>query len=225
MPGAYGKLKRERWRHDGWLKLPADAQWLYMYLLTQPSTDTCGLFPIQISKWAKGAADMTIDRVKAAASTLLDSGWVAMDHDTEEGIIVNYIRDDEAGENIFKGAINRAIQVQSSVLRRRLLEEILKLDREFKERAQSLIDKLAESLDADTSTDPHGTAPSPPPSSTATTQAFEHPSRTVVRPSECRSDTVTSNECVRCRQAPAIGEDAIDGENPMWCAYCNTEAA
>ena len=71
---------------------------------------------------------------------------IVPDHDTEEGLIRNYIRDDWAGDNIFKGALNRAVLAQSSLIRRCLFEEIQSLDRTFNDREQQLIQELAESL-------------------------------------------------------------------------------
>jgi hypothetical protein len=179
MAREYGKLKKSRWRDDNWLKLSTDAQWLYTYLLAQPNTDTAGVFPIQLTKWAKATPDMTGERIKAAAKQLADADWIVPDHDTEEGLIRTYVADDEAGGLIFIGALNRALQAQSPLLRRRLLEEILKLDRTFTEREQQLIDELADSLDT-----------SPSPTTSTATQAFERPSETVKRPSEDRSKTV-----------------------------------
>jgi len=179
MPREYGKLKKSRWRDDNWLKLSTDCQWLYTYLLSQPNTDTAGVFPIQLSKWAKASPDMTVERVKAAAKQLADADWIVPDHDTEEGLIRTYIADDEAGSLVFIGALNRALQAQSPVLRRRLLDEILKLDRTFTDREQQRIDELADSLD-----------PPPSPSPSTATQSFERPSKTVQRPFEDRWKTV-----------------------------------
>jgi hypothetical protein len=110
----YGKLLKTNWREDAWTGLTADAQWLYAFLVSQPTTDSAGVFPIRISKWAKAATDMTAARVKAAATLLVDRGWIVVDHDTEEGLIRSYIRDDWAGDNIFKGALGRAVQAQSA---------------------------------------------------------------------------------------------------------------
>jgi hypothetical protein len=185
----YGKLKKSRWRDSHWAKLTADAQWLYTYLLSQPSTDTAGVFPIQVSKWAKGAADMTVERVKAAAKILADNQFIIVDWDTEEGLLRTYIADDEAGGLIFIGALNRAVQAQSSILRRRLLEEILRLERTFTDREQARIDELADALD-----DPAESAASPSPSPTTATQAFERTSKTVRRPFEDSSKTVEAIE-------------------------------
>jgi hypothetical protein len=146
MAGAYGKLRRSRWRDDEWRKLPTDAQWLMMQLLSLPTTDTAGVFPVQINKWAKGSADMTVERVRVAAKALTDIGVIVADHDTEEGLIRHHLRDDDQGDNIFKGALNRAVQAQSPLLRRILLDDIQNLGRKCGPREQQLIEELRDSL-------------------------------------------------------------------------------
>jgi hypothetical protein len=154
---------------------------------------------------------MTIERITAAADALANAGWITVDHDTEEGFIRRYIADDEAGDNIFKGALSRALLAQSPVLRAALLEEILKLPRVFSEREQQLVDELANSLP-----DEQLVAPAPVPSSTASTQAFERRHDTVPTPSEHRSNPVASEQCsdgkcIKCR-------------SDIYSALCETSA-
>jgi hypothetical protein len=167
----YGKLPKARWSEDAWLALSADAQWLYSYLTCQPTTDSAGVFPIRVTKWVKAAEDMTTERVWSAARRLVEHGWIVVDHDTEEGLIRNYIRDDWAGDNIFKGALGRAVLCQSTRLRAILLHEIENLGRELKPEWGELLGALEESI-------PSGfdrgsvCAPTAAPSSTATTQPF-----------------------------------------------------
>jgi hypothetical protein len=168
----YGKLLKTNWREDAWTSLTADAQWLYAFLVSQPTTDAAGVFPIRISKWAKGAADMTVERVSAAAKLLTDRGVIVVDHDTEEGLLRSYIRDDWAGDNIFKGALGRATQAQSPRLRATLLYEIRNLGRQLKDEWLPLLDALEKSIPAGFD---FGSVvpPTPAPSSAATTQAFK----------------------------------------------------
>jgi hypothetical protein len=177
----YGKLLKTNWREDAWTALIADAQWLYAFLVSQPTTDAAGVFPIRISKWAKGAADMTVERVKAAAKVLAGHGWIVVDHHTEEGLIRTYIRDDWAGDNIFKGALGRATQAQSPRLRATLLYEIRNLGRQLKPEWLPLLDALEKSIPA--GFDFGSVVPAtPPPSSTATTQAFKRRQNAVGTP-------------------------------------------
>jgi hypothetical protein len=150
---AYGKIDKLLWADDQWRKLPLDAHALYAYLVSSPTTDTAGVFPVQLGRWAKAHSDCSVERITAAAKALFEGGWIAVDHDTEEGAIRRYIGDQiSAGSNVFYSALGRTLLVQSSVLRRTLLDEIRKLDRVFTEREQTLIDKLARSCGAATAT-------------------------------------------------------------------------
>jgi hypothetical protein len=138
----YGKLQIQNWRDATWTTMTVDAQWLYAYLESQSSTNSAGVFPIQITKWARAAADMTKERVAAAAKLLHERRYIVVDQKTEEGLIRTHIRDDRAGENVFKGAIDIAAQTQSSLLRAVLLREIRGLGRDFSTRELELIDAL-----------------------------------------------------------------------------------
>jgi hypothetical protein len=163
-------------------------------VVSQPTTDTAGVFPIRLSKWAKGSPDMTKERVAAAAKLLVDTGWIAVDHDTEEGLLRNYIRDDWAGDLIFKGALARALLVQSMPLRAVLLSEIreLKCDRPiFKDDQLSLIADLEQSVppDFDLESVVGFLPPSPSPSPKPSPQAFERRPNAVETPSERRWET------------------------------------
>jgi hypothetical protein len=194
MTGArqFGKLLKANWGKPEWTQLSADAQWLYAYLVSQPTTDTAGVFTIHTKKWAKGSPDMTEARVKAAARELTNAGWIAVDFATDEGLIRNYIRDDWAGDLIFKGALRRCLLVQSTPLRAVLLSEMqeLKVDRPIvKDDQLSLIADLEQSI-------PTGFAvgwvvgfvpPAPPPSPKPSPKSFEGRTNGVETASERRS--------------------------------------
>ena len=189
----YGKLPRARWGEERWTNLSADAQWLYVYLVSQPTTDSAGVFPIRVSKWAKSARGMTKERVQAAAKELVDTGWIAVDHDSEEGLIRNYIRDDWAGDNIFKGAIGRALLCQSMRLRAILLSELHWLKNErpiIKDDQLTLIAELERTLPADFDLESvvESEVTSPGTTSTASTSPFEGRSNGDQTPFERRSE-------------------------------------
>ena len=130
----YGKLYMRFHADPTWRALTADAQWLYGHLLSQPMTNGAGVTPLQITKWSKGAGDMTVERIQEALNVLTRSGHVVVDHDTEELLLRSFIADDSptAGTPfVLKGAINRALLVQSVEIRRALVNEISNLDREL----------------------------------------------------------------------------------------------
>jgi hypothetical protein len=164
----YGKLLVNNWRDQDWLNLSTDAQWLYGYLLSQPTTDTAGVFPIQISKWAKSSPDMTVDRVKAAARQLANHDFIVVDFGTEEGLLRTYIRDDNACPNVFICALRCARQAQSPKLRAALLKEIRQLGRKFTDSELTLIDELESSIPHLVSGSGFGKTTTSPSPSTAT---------------------------------------------------------
>lgn len=195
MAGArtFGKLLKANWTKEVWTNLTPESQWLYGLLVSHPTTDTAGVFPIRISKWAKSSRGMTVERVKAAATELRETSWIAVDHDTEEGLIRNYIRDDWAGDLIFKGALARALLVQSMRLRATLLSEvrILKCERPIvKDDQLTLIDALEQSIppEVDLESLVASSPPSPAPSPKPSPQPFERPSNAVGTPFERRSE-------------------------------------
>ena len=204
----YGKLPKANWGEDAWTGLTADAQWLYTYLVSHPTTDSAGVFPIRITKWAKGAADMTVERVQAAAKLLVECGRVVVDHDTEEGLIRTYIADDWAGDNIFKGALGRTLLCQSPRLRAILLYEIRNLGRELKDDWLPLLDALEKSIPA--GFDFSSVVPATPsPSSIATTQAFKRRPNAVPTPLADESESFA--EFDRRAYEDAIVRNVHDG--------------
>jgi hypothetical protein len=195
MAGArqYGKILKDIWGRDDWRSLHTDAQWLYEHLVSQPTTDTAGVFPVHTARWTKASADITEARVKTAARELADAGWIAVDFDTLEGLLRNYIRDDWAGDNVFKSALKRCLLVQSVRLRAVLLAELreLRCDRPIvKDDQLSLIDDLQSSIPpgVDVESVVGFVAASPAPSSSATTQPFERRPNAVPTPFERRSE-------------------------------------
>jgi hypothetical protein len=189
----YGKILKDIWGRDDWRRLHTDAQWLYAYLVSQPTTDTAGVFPVHTARWAKANADMTEERVKAAARQLADGGWIAADFDTLEGLLRNFIRDDWAGDLVFKGALKRCLLVQSVRLRAVLLAELreLKCDRPIvKDDQLSLIDDLQSSIPPgfDVESVVAFVPASASPSSSASTQPFERRPNAVATPFERRSE-------------------------------------
>ena len=111
---------------------------------------------------------MTAERAQAAGRLLWERGWIAVDHETEEGLIRNFIQTDWAGDDIFKGALGRAVLCQSPLLRAVLLHEIENLGRLIKPEWALLIDDLKESVPADLEWELLVTSPGP--TSSATTE-------------------------------------------------------
>ena len=141
----YGKLHMWRHQDERWRALTTDAQWLYAHTLSQPHINTAGIVPLQLNKWARGAADMNVERIQAALRDLLDHEFVLVDWDTEELLVCSFIADDivpSGTPNLLTAAINRAHLVESGHLRAALAKEIGNLDRELTGDQQTRLEAL-----------------------------------------------------------------------------------
>jgi hypothetical protein len=145
----YALLRIDIWRDEDWRDLSVDAQWLYELLISQPVTSTAGVLPLQITKWARCARGMTIERVAAAVGMLSERRYIVIDDDTEEVLVRSYIRHGAAATgtpNVMLSALRCAVSVQSIELRQALLDEIERLERQWSEKALEVILSLRESL-------------------------------------------------------------------------------
>lgn len=46
MARTFGKIECSAWRDPDWLSLPADAQWCYGLLVSQPEITSAGVLPL-----------------------------------------------------------------------------------------------------------------------------------------------------------------------------------
>lgn len=167
----YGKILVSVWRDEGWVMLSTEAQWLYMQLISQPNLSSCGVLPLQITKWAKGSGDMTAERIIAAGRELANERMIFSDSDTEEVLIRTYIRHDIIGQGtpkVLKGALSSALRVQSKYLRQALLHEIQNLGRILPDDQRALVDELEASVQCS----PKREQQHLPPTTATTTQPF-----------------------------------------------------
>ena len=110
------------------VKLGPLEQLLFMkQLWLSPHLDSAGFHPLQISKWASGFTPHATEAdMREMTDNLERHGWIAVDHDTEEVLVVPFIRLDAIKKPYIYVAACRAIQAaQSSGLRGRAWEEIL----------------------------------------------------------------------------------------------------
>jgi hypothetical protein len=108
-------------------KLGPMEQLLFMKLWLSSHLDYAGFHALQISKWARGfTPEATEDEMRQIVADLERRKWIAVDYDTEEVLVVPFIRLDAAKQPQIYVAACRAIQAaQSSGLRGRAWEQIL----------------------------------------------------------------------------------------------------
>lgn len=129
MAREHARILVSRRSEPDWQALLTDEQWLYDHLLTQANINNAGVLPLQVRKWARGSADMTMERIDQALVGLASKGFVLYDTDTEETLVRTFIRNDGIVKHryMLKNALAVARQTESPHLRRALAAELRRL--------------------------------------------------------------------------------------------------
>jgi hypothetical protein len=223
---SYGKLFLSSCTDTDYEALGVDGQWVYQTLLRQPNMDTCGVLPLQMAKWARGARGvdgMTDDRIGAAVRMLIDRRYIIVDFQTEEVLVRTFVKWDVVSwgnPKVMTGALNSALRVQSHTLRAVLLSEFRKLEVRFTEHQLSLVDALETSVVGSEKNGQRQLL-----NVQCSTKSIDSQSKANRKPFESLSAEQTYGECVKCRQADSVGSQAQPGENEMWCWNCNYQFA
>ncbi|WP_433568110.1 hypothetical protein ACQP1O_42920 (plasmid) [Nocardia sp. CA-151230] len=126
----HGRILCKIWQDKDFRGLPRSAQALYMQLLSQPTVNNAGVLPLQVTKWVKGCAELTVDAVWRDLGTLSQRGFIVVDNDeTEEVLIRSFIRHDGGIKHkyILKNALKCAESAESPVIRKALAIELYRL--------------------------------------------------------------------------------------------------
>jgi hypothetical protein len=163
MAREYGRILCGIWTDPQWRARSPLAQWLYFLLISQRAINTCGVLPLQVSKWARGSEAVTVADVETALAELSQHRYVVVDGDTEEVLVRSFIRNDGVAKhpNMLKNALRVARQVESPLLRAALAQELRRLD-------LAVAAEVADEIDPDSSraqAEPgaNGSAPHPEP--------------------------------------------------------------
>lgn len=129
MTNSAGMLKESIWRDGHFRQLSRTAQCTYAQLLSQKDLDRAGMQPLQITKWAKGCDEMTMDDLRTDLDELERERFVFYDDDTDELFIRAYMRTTEVTRypQYLKNALKCAVMVASPKLRRELAVELRRL--------------------------------------------------------------------------------------------------
>lgn len=191
MPRSEARIFTSIWRDPAYVCMPADAQWLYEFLLSQDDLTYCGVLPLRPSRWCKKAADMTTGRIgdalkwlegtaKGSPNPNSDSAptpLVVADAETGELLVRSLMRRDGIWKmpNIFKLAIEAAAQVESPRILGALLAEAQRfpLDETGSDLVRTLVEDFIANLEKGS---PYPTPyPSPDPSDNPTDEGSGNP--------------------------------------------------
>lgn len=103
------------WRDPAFNGMTSDAQRTYLLLYTYPARDQAGCVPLTLSRWAGLAHDTTAADIRQSLDTLEDSGFAAVDYDTQE--VAVRLLCAPAGHKALQGALADASRILSTRLR------------------------------------------------------------------------------------------------------------
>jgi hypothetical protein len=111
----YVKLSRLIWTDHDFTAVPAMAQRLYLFLISQPDITHVGIVPLMPGRWERLAPDTTPEELLDALKVLEAHGFVVTDHTTHEVWVRSYIVYDEAFKltNGKKSLVNAYYKVYS----------------------------------------------------------------------------------------------------------------
>jgi hypothetical protein len=152
MPRTEARVFTSIWNDPQFLALPGSAQRLYMFLLSQPDLTYCGVMPLRPGRWAKKAADLTVAGIERDLKELeaAERMFVLADAENGELLVRTLLRNDGIWKqpNLLKQARESADQVESPMIRMRLMAELerLPLDETPSEQVKTLVSDFISDL-------------------------------------------------------------------------------
>jgi hypothetical protein len=125
----HGRILASIWTDPEFLALPAGAQRLYLFLTTQADLSYAGAVALRLRRWARSAADLTVEQLAEDLGVLAAARFVVVDEDTEEVLVRTLIRNDGIWKqpNVMKAAAKDAREILSPTLRASLAAELERL--------------------------------------------------------------------------------------------------
>jgi hypothetical protein len=126
----YAPIRTSIWDDDDFRALSADAQLVYLMMISQSMITSVGLVPMALRRWANSTKGMTPKALSKALQELSDALYVVIDWDREELLVRSFVRWDGGYTNALRlKAIQReACAVASKPLAAVLAYELDRLD-------------------------------------------------------------------------------------------------
>lgn len=153
MPRSEARVFTSIWKDPHFVGMDSDAQWLYLFLLSQDDLTYCGVMPLRERRWLSKASGLTLDRIERALKTLEASPrlFVIADQDSGELFVRSLLRRDGVWKqpNLLKQARESADQIESLCIRAALLAELnrLPLEETPSEQVKTLVTEFIADLD------------------------------------------------------------------------------
>lgn len=213
MPRTFARITTSIWRSRKFVEdLTLEQQGAYFMLESQGEITAAGTLALTERRWAKLSKGMTPERLRAQLDELERAGHVLIDDDTEEVLVVKFVRFDGGYTNVKRIPVIRdaARAIASPRLRAALAVELADLG----------LTGVASDLDPDSPPD----TPSPPPRNSPSRPGRDRASD-AVSPSERVGVTEVEEEIPQPLTATPEGEPSAaasgmpdDDEPPPHCA-------
>lgn len=125
----YGRFTTTIFRDEDFQALTLSQQGVYFMLGLQPDVTAAGTLPLTLRRWANMAAGLSPDDLRKEIDVLAEHGHVLVDDDSEELLIVKFIKWDGGVNNEKRRPVIReaALGIASRVIRHRVAHEIANL--------------------------------------------------------------------------------------------------
>jgi hypothetical protein len=143
------------WKDPDFRALPGSMQRTYMMLFSQQDISAAGVLAVTLSRWARYAADTTVESITADIGALVDARYLVVDADTDELLVRSFIKWDKGYRNPKRRPVllEAIAQVQSPLIRAAIDVELARLDatpsgveRAAKPQANTLFDTPSDDL-------------------------------------------------------------------------------
>lgn len=125
----HARIRVDIWSDEDWRDLPSVSQWLYLYLLSSPALNFCGVTDWRPARIAALNAEMKADDVEYAAAWLEAGEFLVIDRDTEEALIRSWVKHDGlvASPNMTKAMVKAHAAIGSGILRAVIVDQLERL--------------------------------------------------------------------------------------------------
>jgi hypothetical protein len=137
------------WTDPDFRALSPNAQWAYMFLLSQQDLAHTGVIPLRVRRWAQSAEGMTPQVLGEALRRLEAARFIVADRDCEELLIRSFIRRDKVYKQpqVFRAAADALPLVTSRILRSALAEELARVaDEEMVPSSRAILEEMRAAL-------------------------------------------------------------------------------
>lgn len=132
MARSEARISVEVWNDHDFRALSRDAQWAFMFLLSQHDLAHDGVIALRVRRWSQCAAGMTADDLEGFLEELEAARFIVVDRDTEELLIRSFIRRDKVYKqpNVLRAAADHLPLVTSAAIRYALAVELARISQE-----------------------------------------------------------------------------------------------